>query len=52
MKNKTLDYAQMICGLNCLLALGGICQSLMALNELPSARASFKSLFRILKTLY
>ena len=40
----------MICALNCLLTLGGICHSLMLLAELPSAITSFKSLFRILRT--
>ena len=40
----------MICALNCLLTIGGICHSLMLLAELPKAREAFRSLFRILRT--
>ena len=50
MEKQTLMYNDMICALNCLLTLGGICHSLMLLAELPSAITSFKSLFRILRT--
>ena len=49
MKKQTLTFNDMICALNCLLTLGGICHSLMLLAELPSAITSFRSLFRIIK---
>ena len=50
MKNQTLNYEDMMCALNCLLTMGGICHSLMLLAELPKAREAFRSLFRILRT--
>ena len=50
LKNQTLSYEDMICALNCLLTLGGICHSLMLLAEYPAAREAFRSLFRILRT--
>ena len=50
MKKQTLTYDNMICALNCLLTLGGICHSLMLLAEIPKARTSFRSLFNIIKT--
>ena len=50
MKRQTLTYDNMICALNCLLTLGGICHSLMLLAEIPKARTSFRSLFNIIKT--
>ena len=50
MKKQTLTYDNMICALNCLLTLGGICHSLMLLAEIPKARTSFRSLFKIIKT--
>ena len=50
MKKQTLKYENMICALNCLLTIGGICHSLMLLAELPKAREAFRSLFRILRT--
>ena len=50
MKKQTLTYDNMICTLNCLLTLGGICHSLMLLAEIPKARTSFRSLFNIIKT--
>ena len=49
-KNQTLNYEDMMCALNCLLTMGGICHSLMLLAELPKAREAFRSLFRILRT--
>ena len=49
-KNQTLNYEDMMCALNCLLTMGGICHSLMLLAELPKARDAFRSLFRILRT--
>ena len=48
-KNQTLNYEDMMCALNCLLTMGGICHSLMLLAELPKARDAFRSLFRILR---
>ena len=50
MKKQTLTYANMLCALNCLLTTGGIAHSLILLAELPKARTSFRSLFRILDT--
>ena len=50
MKKQTLSYENMICALNCLLTMGGICHSLMLLAEIPKARTSFRSLFHIIKT--
>ena len=49
-KNQTLNYEDMMCALNCLLTMGGVCHSLMLLAELPKAREAFRSLFRILRT--